>query len=764
MKTTLLTSLGFSLLAFASFGQTRQTGIPQSSIKDAISNQITQQKHAAALPTIAQPIHVSSMMAPCIDTLLFEDFQSQTIPAPWLNLDNDGLTDFNARPANWFPFQDLETTTPGDTNYVAASSSWFSPAGIANNVLILSSVQPCATTILRWSAAPFEGPSFADGYEVRISTTGTNIGDFTTTLFTAAESLNGTATQSSGTVHTSYNGNRGVLQNWEVSLGAYDNQTIYIAFFHDSNDDNLIMIDNIFMGTVVDFDLEVTSVNTERYYSTPLTQVTPRTFTAEIGLASGLDVTTPTSNVNLFQGATSVFTNAPSAPSLSAGNTVSLTTSAYTPLAVDTYQAIFTASAVETDPNLTNNMDSLSFVVSDSIYATENGDINGALSIGAGSTGFLGNQYSVVTTDDITSITFTLTAPIVGDTIVGAIYNVVGNVPTTIAAITDTLFVTSALQAEYTLSIAGGFATLPAGDYVVGLLESQSGALTLATNDAYYEPTRSWVFFGGNWDNNENFNFFNTYYMHANFGPSCPAVAAAYTESTNATTVSFTDASANANSWMWDFGDGNTSTLQNPSHTYAADGTYTVCLIAAGSCGADTLCTTVTVTSCVNPVASFTESLSVGVVDFTNTSTSIGGATYAWDFGDGNTSTLVNPSNTYAANGSYTACLTITDSCGVDSVCTTVNISTIGIEENNPIDGISIYPVPAQNQITVANLALSEDFKLELMNNLGQIVKVIQTDGMETIQWDLSTLVDGYYHLIISNSTVIGTRPVLIKH
>jgi len=288
----------------------------------------------------------------------------------------------------------------------------------------------------------------SDGYEMSVSTAGANIGEFTTTLYTAAESVNGTATPSAGTVHTSYNGTNGVLQNWEVSLAAYDNQTIYIAFFHDSNDDNIIMIDNIFMGVVIDFDLEVNSVSTERYFSTPLTQVTPRTFTAELGLASGLDVTTPTSNVNLLQGVTSVFTDAPSAPSLSAGNTVSLATSAYTPVAVDTFTAIFNATAVETDPVLTNNVDTLTFVVSDSVYATENGTIDGALSIGAGTTGILGNQYTVVTTDDITSITFTLTAPTLGDTVVGVIYDMVGSVPSSVIATTDTLIITSASQAE----------------------------------------------------------------------------------------------------------------------------------------------------------------------------------------------------------------------------------------------------------------------------------------------------------------------------
>ncbi len=60
--------------------------------------------------------------------------------------------------------------------------------------------------------------------------------------------------------------------------------------------------------------------------------------------------------------------------------------------------------------------------------------------------------------------------------------------------------------------------------------------------------------------------------------------------------VVFADTSTeDPTSWMWDFGDGDSSTDQNPAHTYAADGTYTVCLIASNACDADTVCSTVDV-------------------------------------------------------------------------------------------------------------------------------------------------------------------------
>lgn len=763
MYKSLLTSLGFSFLAFASFGQTRSVGVPQGSISTASpqQNAYTQPQGSGSVGNT--PTALSS--APCIDTLLFEDFQSQSISASWQNLDLDGNADANGRPQNWFINIDEQSTIPGDTNWVAAASSWFSPAGTANNVLILDAVQPCANTILRWDSAPFEGPTFMDGYEVRISTTGTNVADFTTTLFTAAESIGATSNTSAGTVHTSFNGSNGLLETWEVSLGAYDNQTIYIAFFHDSNDDNLIQIDNIFMGVAVDYDLEVTDFSTEPYYSTPLNQVTPRTFTTDITLASGLPVTTPTATVEVYQGATNVFTDAPNVPVLNSGNTETLVTTSYTPVAIDTFTAITTASGVETDPNFANNNDTLAFVVSDSVFATCDTSFNGSLGIGSGSSGFLGNQYPVTVADDLTSITFTLSTPVVGDTVVGAIYDMIGNTPNQIVAMTDTLFVPSGATARYTLPIVGGAINLAPGNYIVGVQESTSQNVSLATNTDYYVEDLSWVFFNGAWGNNEDYGFSNTYLMEANFGPYCPDVTATYADSVSELSVFFTDASTNNDAWFWDFGDGNTSTMQNPSHTYAANGTYTVCLIATSACDADTTCTSITVSTCSNPVASYSENINTGgVVDFTSTSTTTGTATYLWDFGDGQTATSQNASNTYAANGTYTVCLTVTDSCGVDSVCTNINISGLGIEENSLIDQLSIFPIPAQETITISNLLAEENFTLELLNNLGQVVSTIQTNGLETVQFDVSSIVEGYYHLRISNQSMNGTRAVLIKH
>jgi uncharacterized repeat protein (TIGR01451 family) len=168
---------------------------------------------------------------------------------------------------------------------------------------------------------------------------------------------------------------------------------------------------------------------------------------------------------------------------------------------------------------------------------------------------------------------------------------------------------------------------------------------------------------------------------------NCITPTSAFSSSINLTAASFSDLSSGAaTTWLWDFGDGNSSTSANPSHTYAGSGTYTVCLIAGGTCGADTSCQTVTAT-CPAHTAGFSSSVNLLSANFTNSSA--GGTTYLWTFGDGNSSTAANPSHSYAQAGTYTVCLVSTNSCDSDSICQTVTATCLapGAAFNNTVSG-----------------------------------------------------------------------------
>jgi PKD repeat protein len=157
---------------------------------------------------------------------------------------------------------------------------------------------------------------------------------------------------------------------------------------------------------------------------------------------------------------------------------------------------------------------------------------------------------------------------------------------------------------------------------------------------------------------------------------------AAFTPSCTGLACTFTDASTDADSvediitWSWDFGDDATSTEQSPQHTYAAAGTYTVTLTVTDLAGADNA-TSEDVTVAVPaeneaPTAAFTPNCLSLNCSFTNQSTDPNAGdvlTYAWDFGDGATSTEEDPSHDYAATvaDTFTVTLTTTDAGGLDN-------------------------------------------------------------------------------------------------
>jgi PKD repeat protein len=142
-----------------------------------------------------------------------------------------------------------------------------------------------------------------------------------------------------------------------------------------------------------------------------------------------------------------------------------------------------------------------------------------------------------------------------------------------------------------------------------------------------------------------------------------PTPVASFTFEADWLEITFTNASLYGDTYLWDFGDGITSTEMSPIHTYAAAGSYNVVLTVVNGCGVSTFEAVVTVEVCQAPVASFTFEPDFLAVTFTNTS--VNGVSFEWDFGDGITSTEENPVHTYAEAGTYTVTLTVVGDCGV---------------------------------------------------------------------------------------------------
>lgn len=134
-------------------------------------------------------------------------------------------------------------------------------------------------------------------------------------------------------------------------------------------------------------------------------------------------------------------------------------------------------------------------------------------------------------------------------------------------------------------------------------------------------------------------------------------------------TVTFSEeASANASQFEWHFPGGNpaTSTDTDPVVVYNTPGKYDVTLIVSNAAGADTLVKSNYVDALASPVAGFSVDVQNGnEAAFTNGSQY--GVSYAWDFGDGNSSNEESPMHTYQEEGEFTVILTVTNPCGTST-------------------------------------------------------------------------------------------------
>lgn len=142
--------------------------------------------------------------------------------------------------------------------------------------------------------------------------------------------------------------------------------------------------------------------------------------------------------------------------------------------------------------------------------------------------------------------------------------------------------------------------------------------------------------------------------------------------------VQFTNTSTGSiTSYAWTFGDGSSSSDQNPSHTYSKTGTFKVTLTVKGPGGSKSVSHSVKVTPIPPPVAGFTAPSSATInqpVTFTNTST--GNITaYSWTFGDGSSSSETSPTHIYTTARTYTVTLKVTGPGGSKSVSHSVKVT-----------------------------------------------------------------------------------------
>ena len=311
--------------------------------------------------------------------------------------------------------------------------------------------------------------------------------------------------------------------------------------------------------------------------------------------------------------------------------------------------------------------------------------------------------------------------------------------------------------------------------------------------------------------NNGTYNI----YLYASNSPSCgstsPTIAITVSSSScslnsgfsytaNATGLvnfSNTTTGTNANtSYNWDFGDGTSSNLMNPSKTYTNGGIYSVTLKTfqsnSTSCR-DSLTKSVWVmsTTCI-PNANFTVAPSgtplvwLAIPSFP---WNVGSA--VWNWGDGSSSNTLYTSHTYSAAGLYNICLTVMVNCAsgpsTASTCSFYSIFktfhsseasmiqinvvppnqfAVGLqaEIENPID-VFVYPNPSQTEFTIKLDKLSEsETQISLLNILGEEVyrsEEISVNGQLSKNIVHERFATGIYTLKISNGNRRHTQKLM---
>lgn len=163
--------------------------------------------------------------------------------------------------------------------------------------------------------------------------------------------------------------------------------------------------------------------------------------------------------------------------------------------------------------------------------------------------------------------------------------------------------------------------------------------------------------------------------------------------------------------------------------------------------------------------ANFTSAPNGFAVQFTDQS--VGTITaHAWDFGDGATSILASPSHTYAANGTYTVCETVTNVCGTHTHCDTITINVVGL--SNPYSSCTITLVPnpvlQSASLTVSDHSHIGEFQLAILDVRGSIVRTLTGQFNEAMTIERGGLVAGMYiYRITQGNEALGMGKILME-
>ena len=216
-------------------------------------------------------------------------------------------------------------------------------------------------------------------------------------------------------------------------------------------------------------------------------------------------------------------------------------------------------------------------------------------------------------------------------------------------------------------------------------------------------------------------------------------------------------------SWSWDFGDGNSSSNQNPFHLYSSVGSYVVKLIVCNSTGCDTSQTTVNSTFLLDYVVNTSGDLTTT----TPTSFEVSGNNIIatiWDFGDQSSLPGLNVEHTYSAPGSYYISVNVLtgDPCSFDIYDTVViEQGIIGVNEFESLN-LEVYPNPTNGEFGLTMHGINEGVDLEIFNSLGKVVYSISNVLLNNYKIELKDHAGIYLLRVSKDSEPIAEKQIVV--
>jgi len=399
----------------------------------------------------------------------------------------------------------------------AFSTSWYTAPGVANDWMWTPLIGPLPpNSRLKWNAVTYD-PAFQDRYEVRVMTSASGPPTGGTGVIGNQET--------NSTVIFSTAAENSAWTTREVNLSAYAGQSIYIGFRNNSDDKFLLLIDDVEVYVSNNYDAAMVSIDTiTEYTRIPLSQASPLPLGGTIRNNGIQPLTNVQLSARVYDEANSVvFSGTSNAlPSLAPGATAHLAVpTGFTPVQTGNYRVEFTPVASENldaqqDDTLTDYV-----VITDTLYARDNGNLTGSLGIGAGTTGYLGQEFLIQNDDILTSVSIRY-ASFGENTSTGiAIWDYLGGKPNTI--LYQSPIVQMPASSDITVTYQIPPLNVSAGQVIVITAVEIDSTLAVGLASEKFTTGTTWVKWAGNplgdWANNEDYgaSFARSYMIRANF-------------------------------------------------------------------------------------------------------------------------------------------------------------------------------------------------------------------------------------------------------